>query len=94
MSYTTVTQCVYDNAFSQRVNACIAEEQIAKGDTAQPGTILNQMLWAVAAASDVEDAYAYALTAENPNPGGDETVITDGMILSHVQANWPSPGAS
>jgi hypothetical protein len=42
----------------------------------------------------VESAYASALAANNPNPGGDESVITDGMILSHVQANWVSPAPS
>jgi hypothetical protein len=50
---------------------------------------MYQVIWAVASANDVEAAYASALAAENPDPGGDETVITDGMILAHVQANLP-----
>lgn len=90
MSYNTIAHCVNDAAFSSRVNAAIAQEQIAKSETAAPGNLLGDMLWEVACASDVEEAYAYALTAENPNPGGDESVITDGMILSHVQASWPT----
>jgi len=36
-------------------------------------------------ASDVEEAYAYALEVDNPNPGGDETVVTDSMILGVIQ---------
>ena len=36
--------------------------------------------WAVSAHSDVEAAYASALAAEKASPGGDPSVITDGMI--------------
>jgi len=48
------------------------------------------MAWAVGGAADVEAAYASALAADNPDPGGDEAVITDQMILSNVQAHWPT----
>jgi hypothetical protein len=94
MSYSTISQCVTDPAFSARVNASIAQEQIARGEEAQPGMLIGPLGWAVASASDVEAAYASALAANNPNPGGDESVITDGMILAHVQGNWPTPGVS
>ena len=94
MSYTTIAACVSDLSFSNRVSACIAQEQIARDEDAAPGNLLSNMLWEVASASDVEDAYASALAAENPDPGGDESVITDGMILSHVQASWPASGRS
>jgi hypothetical protein len=93
MSFSTVARCVNDQAFVDRVTACIAQEQIAKGEMAAPISILGNMLWEVAGANDVEQAYASALAADNPNPGGDEAVITDGMILSHVQANWPAPAS-
>lgn len=94
MSYNTVYQCVNDPAFTSRVTASVAQEQIAKGGPALPGgSLLADMLWQVAGASDVEAAFASALAAGNPNPGGDESVITDGMILSHVQANWPTTPA-
>jgi len=89
MSYTTISACFNDSAFIARVRACVAQEQIAKGVAPEPEAMLPSMVWAVAAASDVEQAYAYALTAGNPNPGGDESVITDAMILAHVQASWP-----
>jgi len=90
MSFSTVAQCVRDQAFTDRVTACVAQEQIARGETAAPVAILSDLVWNVAGASDVESAYASALAGENPNPGGDESVITDGMILSHVQATWPA----
>src|SRR5262252_2781927 len=89
MSYSTITHCVNDQAFTSRVTACIAQEQLAKGEVPSPWGFTSSFAWAVASASDVEAAYAYALAAQNPNPGGDETVITDEMILAHVQANWP-----
>ena len=40
---------------------------------------------------DNEDAYEYALNTDppNPNPGGDDTVITDEAILAGVQLYWP-----
>ena len=91
MSYNTIAKCVADQAFINRVNTAVAQEQIAHDDQPLPGTILGPMLWYVGSAADVEDAYASALAAENPNPGGDESVITDAMILSHVQGNWPPP---
>lgn len=94
MSYSTITQCVNDPAFTNRVNACVAQEQIAKDEAARPSDVTPLLIWEVAGAGDVESAYASALAANNPNPGGDESVITDGMILSHVQASWPAPGAS
>jgi len=90
MSYSTVSQCVADQAFSNRVTASIAQEQLAKGERVVPANLLGELSWAVAGASDVEAAYASAIAADNPNPGGDESVITDAMILSHVQAHWPA----
>jgi hypothetical protein len=91
MSYSTIATCVNDQAFLGRVNACVAQEQLARDEPVSPSAYLQPMSWAVASASDVEAAYESALAANNPNPGGDESVITDGMILSHVQANWVSP---
>ena len=47
-----------------------------------------QLIWPVALSTEAE--YASAIAAGNPDPGGDPAVITDGMILSAVQANWPT----
>jgi len=89
VSYSSITQCVTDQAFLNRLNACIAQEQIAKDETPSPTQISSQLMWAVACADDVESAYESALAAYHPNPGGDASVITDEMILSHVQGSWP-----
>jgi len=90
VSYSTINQCANDPAFASRVQSCVAQEQLARDMPVDPGTLTNTMTWAVAAATDVEAAYASALAASNPNPGGDESVIADAMILAHVQAEWPT----
>ena len=86
MSYATIDRCAHDQAFQGRVTACAAQE-----GAADPNSATYQLIWPISAAADIEAAYASALAAGNPNPGGDETVITDGMILSAVQANLPAP---
>jgi hypothetical protein len=83
MSFATINRCANDSAFVGRLTACAAQE----GDHNATG----QLVWPVASAADIEAAYASALANDNPDPGGDESVITDQMILSAVQANWPAP---
>lgn len=85
MSYATINQCAGDQALQGRVTAACA----AEGRTQDANRAMYEVIWAVSAASDVEAAYASALAAGNENPGGDEGVVTDPMILSHVQANLP-----
>ena len=84
MSYSSIYACVNDESFLGRLQACIADE-----GAADPAAELPRLRWVVASADDIEAAYASALAADNPDPGGDESVITDGMILSAVQANPP-----
>lgn len=83
MSYSSIFACAHDPALLGRVTAAAADE-----GSAEPDRHASQLIWPVSAASDIEAAYASALAAGNPNPGGDEAVITDQMILSAVQANW------
>jgi hypothetical protein len=85
MSYLTIAKCVADADVIDRVRACVADEG---GD---PAAIPAPLFWQVAAADDIEAAYASALAAGNPAPGADPAVITDGMILGVVQANTPAP---
>ena len=87
MSYRTIAACVADNHFTARITACWAQEG------GNPYNMPNDLMWDVASKSDIESAYAYALDAGTPEPGNDETVITDGMILSAVQdtMNGPPP---
>jgi hypothetical protein len=84
MSYSSINLCVNDGAFMGRLIACCADE----GEE-NPYQVAESLKWDVATADDIEAAYASALAAENPNPGGDEAVITDQQILSAVQANLP-----
>jgi hypothetical protein len=84
MSFGTINRCANDGAFMGRVIACLAGE----GET-NPASQVGLVIWPVSAASDIAAAYASAIAANNPDPGGDESVITDQMILSAVQANLP-----
>lgn len=70
-------------SFQGRLTAACAQE-----GAYDPSQTMFKLRWDVSSASDIEAAYASAVAGENPDPGGDESVITDGMILSSVQANW------
>jgi hypothetical protein len=98
MSFSSISKSIYDSALRERIIA--ANTQEAWNNPAAYDTIYgqqvrtlqengNSMIWAVCTASDVEAAYLYAIDSGNPSPGGDEGVITDGMILSAVQERWP-----
>jgi hypothetical protein len=80
MSYSSVFISANDSALRNRVMACCAQE-----GAENPENEIYNVIWPVCSASDIEAAYESALISENPDPGGDPTVITDGMILSHVQ---------
>lgn len=89
MSYNTIYQCANDEAFQARLMACAAQE-----GQENPEYAMSVLLrWPVSSLSDIEAAYEYAVISENPNPGGDDTVITDQQILSAVQLilNPPPP---
>lgn len=82
MSYTTIHQCANDEAFLARLAAAAAQENHENPDYA--ASVL--LRWPVSSASDVAEAYEFAVNSDNPNPGGDDTVITDAMILAKVQS--------
>jgi hypothetical protein len=81
MSFASIATCYADQALTARVTACCATQ-----DEPDPQTTTFKVLWPVVTATDIEAAYEAALITGNPNPGGDPAVITDQMILSHVQA--------
>lgn len=98
MSYLTITMSVQDSPLRARVTSCVVQEawnNESIADTNYAVAVRNiperatDMIWPVCIASDVAMAYEYALNTSNPDPGGDPTVITDGMILANVQAKWP-----
>jgi len=81
MSYNTINRCANDQAFQGRVTAaCAGENEEA------PQSAMYRIIWGVSAKSDIEAAYASAVAGGSANPGGDEAVVTDSMILSAVQA--------
>jgi hypothetical protein len=82
MSYTTIHQCASDPAFTDRLTAAAAQE----GQENPEYTMSVKLRWPVSAATDIAEAYEYALNSGNENPGGDPTVITDAMILAKVQS--------
>jgi hypothetical protein len=81
MAYTDIAQLHSDNDFIFRTQACVATE----GEL-EPEQWVSEHIWEMAAAPGFGDAYAYAVASENPRPGNDPAVITDGMILGAVQA--------
>jgi hypothetical protein len=87
VSYRTINLNANDVAFQGRLTAACAQE----GVEPDPSTAMYAMRWDVASKSDIEAAYASALAAGNPDPGGDEMAITDGMILAAVQSLAPAP---
>ncbi len=85
MSYSTISTCANDQALLARVKGCVSTQP---GAPSPPDPKAYEIIWPLSGASDVEAAYASALANDNPNPGGDEGVITDQMILTNVQAHW------
>lgn len=83
MTYNSIWASVGDEALRGRITSCVAQESRVGDD---PFALFLQVQWPVITAEDVEAAYAYALAQGKEDPGGDPTVITDQMILSHVQA--------
>lgn len=82
MSFNSIAIAVDDDALASRTRAAYAKEGVE-----QPEGAWYANRWAIAADPSVEPPYESALAAENPNPGGDESVITDAMLTAAVQAH-------
>lgn len=101
MSFNSLDAASKDTGLVDRTIACV--QQQARQNATLSGTVYAatvranpaegvQLVWPVALNTEAE--YASALAAGVPNPGGNESVITDGMILAAVQASWiqdPTP---
>lgn len=97
MSYTTVYKCTQDQAFRNRIAACMNQQAwnnaelrstpLGESLRVSSGSGVDSMVWPVAI--EYEAPYEYAVNSDNPDPGGDPTVITDANILASVQSNWP-----
>ena len=81
MSYRTQALLAVDEHIIDRVTACASTQ----GRQA-PQRFAYEHAWKLSAEPGWDAAYAYALNAGTVDPGNAESVITDGMILSAVQA--------
>ena len=88
MSYNTMAQMAQDYLLRQRLYACAGSEGIPNSQS-----WVDQNIWQIVANSEFDQAYAYAVGTKVPNPGQDEGVITDAVILAHVQPLKPQPPA-
>lgn len=97
MSLNSLHAASIDQALINRTVASVqqeARENPSVADSAYAATVVEnpaegiRLIWPVALNTEAE--YESALAAGNDNPGGDESVITDGMILAAVQASWPA----
>lgn len=95
MSYKSLIAATRDTGLVDRTIAAVQQEARA----APPGgadyaalVVANpaegvQLVWPVALNTEAE--YESALASGVDHPGNDESVITDGMILSAIQTSWP-----
>ena len=83
MSYNAIAAAAADPHLKARVAACFAQET---DGPEQPPALAELHMWRIVANGPIADAYSYAVAANVPNPGKDEAVVTDAMILSAVQA--------
>ena len=83
MSYSSIADVAHSGALRERIAACAAVEGVIDP---HPTEWADHHQWRLAAAPGWGDAWAYALASGITDPGADEAVITDGMILSAVQA--------
>lgn len=81
MSFRTQALLTDDNELHRRVAACAAREGLP-----DPMGWTQQRIWVLSAQPGWDAAYASALVGGNAAPGASEAAITDGMILSAVQA--------
>lgn len=80
MSYNDIAAIAVNDSFRNRVTAAFAAE-----GRAYPEVDAQDNRWRIASAPGFGEKWAAAVAANNPNPGRDEEVITDGDILSIVQ---------
>lgn len=90
MSYLTQASIAEDVDMRYRVAACAAQEGCAT-DGLAPDTWTWEwrQVWASAPGWDAAWESYLANNPEDPRPGADPGVITDGMILGQVQSMKP-----
>lgn len=89
MTYNTLATMANDGDLQQRFTGCAAQESIPS-----PDSWVSQHRWELVTDTGMEAAYRTAQESGLAAIGKREDVITDGMILSIVQATHaenPSP---
>ena len=81
MAYYDIATMAQDSDLILRAQACASTENIA-----DPYDWVAAHMLELASQPGWSEAWASAVAAENPAPGRDPAVITDGMILSGTQA--------
>ena len=83
MAYIDVADMAANGHLRERIAACAVTEGVKDQ---HPRAWADAHQWYLAASPGWSAAWEYARASNNPNPGRDEAVISDGMILSAVQA--------
>ena len=81
MAYSDVALLANDQDFAWRTKACAATEGIN-----DPESWWRTNSWPMAGTPGFGDKYGYAVATGVVRPGNDPSVISDGDILSAVQA--------
>ena len=81
MSYSTQARMARDSDLLLRIAACASTQGMESPESWAWG-----QSWAFSAQPGWDAAYAYAVNSGTENPGNNEGVITDAMILSDCQS--------
>ena len=81
MSYWDIAQMSTDTDLNSRITASASQE-----GRPDPQQWAWDNMWTLTASPGWGEAWASAVAGGNEHPGRDAAVITDGMILSAVQA--------
>jgi hypothetical protein len=100
MTYANLNRQRQDVALTERVTGCALTEAWNNPELSATAYAVAlkradanavQLMWPVSIAT--AEQYQYAVDNGNPDPGGDESVVTDDAILAAVQASWPDDAA-
>lgn len=89
MSYMCVYDMAQDENLTKRIAGCVATQSwfsLPANAVDSPMSIAQAIQWQCAGQPGWDTAYSYAVENDRENPGAANDVITDGMILSAVQA--------
>jgi hypothetical protein len=96
MSYSAVDQLTQDSLFGGRVRACAVEQALVFQNDARPefvalaDAVLKNEPEAVSTITRLVASAPGLADKASTGDGLDQTQITDGDILSSVQAQWPT----